>query len=323
MPSLTIAIPVYERLYGFQEALTSALAISEVSEILVVDNASSHSDFERIVHDANDHRLRYFRNNSNIGMFANWNRCGDLATGDFVSILGSDDLISEKFGKLFYNAISAHPDLDLFTGTFCLFDDSTSAVVIRKEYGSGVYTMRMMYEDAAREGLSFPVLFAVRTTLLREHRFIEHPHSGNDWLWAYDLAKHAKFVMADEPVGFWRTHGNQDHKASQHCTQDNWPLIYCLIAHELRLLNSPFSGLAKRRAIGVCLSWFINDKEPNGRWRDRIQSAEKSHHLFLSQVLKLIEKSWILSAIYKQTAPWLITYNIARVLRKLGVYPAM
>ena len=44
----TIAIPVYERLMGFEEALESALAVVGCTEILVSDDCSSHNDFEKI-----------------------------------------------------------------------------------------------------------------------------------------------------------------------------------------------------------------------------------------------------------------------------------
>ena len=46
---LTIAMPVYERIDFFQEALESALRQTPPVNIIVVDNASTKTDFKALI----------------------------------------------------------------------------------------------------------------------------------------------------------------------------------------------------------------------------------------------------------------------------------
>ena len=94
---LTIAIPVYNKLEFFREALASARAQTVSVHIIVVDNCSDHSEFESIVAQTNDPRVRYWRNASNLGMEGNWNACIEHCRTPFVSILHDDDALHPRF----------------------------------------------------------------------------------------------------------------------------------------------------------------------------------------------------------------------------------
>src|SRR5688572_728920 len=113
-PKLTIAIPVYERTFGFEEALLSALAVEECYEVLVVDDGSKHQEFEKICSRNQDPRVRYEKARQNLGIFGNWNRCAQLAKGDFITILCSDDIIEPDIYKRFHTALQQEPDIDVF-----------------------------------------------------------------------------------------------------------------------------------------------------------------------------------------------------------------
>ena len=70
---VTIAFPVFERYEFFEEALNSAINQTIVTPIIVVDNGSSHSKFKNYC-DKFPNKVKYYRNDFNIGMFANWNK---------------------------------------------------------------------------------------------------------------------------------------------------------------------------------------------------------------------------------------------------------
>ena len=42
-------------------------------------------------------RISYYKNKENLGMFGNWNRCLELARGEWVCILHSDDKIMPNY----------------------------------------------------------------------------------------------------------------------------------------------------------------------------------------------------------------------------------
>ena len=94
VPLVTIAIPTYNRANGY---LRQAIACSvnqtyQNIEIIISDNCSTDNT-EEIVKSFNDPRIRYFRQDKNIGMYNNENFCVQKAKGNFFLLLCDDDLI--------------------------------------------------------------------------------------------------------------------------------------------------------------------------------------------------------------------------------------
>lgn len=94
MVKCTIAIPVYNREDFIRRAVDSALEQDVPDlEILVVDNCSTDHTWD-VLHTYNDSRLRLVRNESNLGLIGNFNRCLSLAQGEYIKFLCSDDKLT-------------------------------------------------------------------------------------------------------------------------------------------------------------------------------------------------------------------------------------
>jgi glycosyltransferase involved in cell wall biosynthesis len=93
-PTCTVAIPVFNRKDMVQRAVASALAQPVPSlDVLVVDNCSTDGTWDALQR-LSDPRLRLVRNSHNVGLFGNFNRCLDLATGTYLRFLCSDDTLA-------------------------------------------------------------------------------------------------------------------------------------------------------------------------------------------------------------------------------------
>lgn len=96
-PSLTVAIPSYQRPHYLRECLESILnqpeARSERFSILICDNSADDAS-ERAIADllAAYPNVRYQRNECNIGADGNVLRVVDRAPGDFVWMMSDDDI---------------------------------------------------------------------------------------------------------------------------------------------------------------------------------------------------------------------------------------
>ncbi|MFN8595224.1 MAG: glycosyltransferase [Anaerolineae bacterium] len=91
MPRVSVCIPTYNRIAFLPKVIECALNQTFVDlEVLVVDNASTDETAE-IVAGYSDARVRYIRNDQNLGMVRNWNRCFELARGEYVTIWSDDD----------------------------------------------------------------------------------------------------------------------------------------------------------------------------------------------------------------------------------------
>ncbi len=122
-PLVTIAIPTYNRADGYlKEALQSAISQSyDNIEIIVADNCSI-DDTESLVKRYSDPRLRYYKQNKNIGPLNNFNFCVDQAKGAYFLMLHDDDMIDEDFVESCMVAANYRTDLGIIRTGIRLID---------------------------------------------------------------------------------------------------------------------------------------------------------------------------------------------------------
>lgn len=90
---VTIAIPTYNRANYLSDTIISALNQTYRNlEIIVSDNCSDDNTSE-VVKSFSDSRIKYFRQQKNLGMVGNWNFCVNNASGEYLLLLSDDDLI--------------------------------------------------------------------------------------------------------------------------------------------------------------------------------------------------------------------------------------
>jgi glycosyltransferase involved in cell wall biosynthesis len=115
-PKITIAIPTYKRGDLLKEAIDSAINQfgSIEYDIIVVDNDPTRDcGTERLMHTYNSQRLSYFKNSENIQMAGNWNRCFELAKGEYVLLLHDDDLLLPTFNLECIDIINQKNDVGI------------------------------------------------------------------------------------------------------------------------------------------------------------------------------------------------------------------
>src|SRR5688572_24981692 len=109
MSLVTIAIPTYDRLEYLKEAVASARTQTHGEiEILIGDDGTSREieDWSTAISSL-DSRVRYQRNQRNLGMADNWNALADAARGEFIVIIGDDDRLLPNFVQSLVKLIHA------------------------------------------------------------------------------------------------------------------------------------------------------------------------------------------------------------------------
>lgn len=122
-PLVSILIPAYnERHFG--EAFASALAQSGVELEIVVCDDSPGDGIKRAVARANDPRVRYVRNPSNLGFGANFTQCFSLARGEMIKFLNDDDRLRPGCAAALASVLAANPGVKLATTKRQPIDDN-------------------------------------------------------------------------------------------------------------------------------------------------------------------------------------------------------
>ena len=94
-PSVSICVPTYNGERYLRECLESIGSQTfQDYEVLIVDDGSTDDTLDICMSYARgDPRVRVERNTHNLGLVGNWNRCVDLARGEWIKFVFQDDLI--------------------------------------------------------------------------------------------------------------------------------------------------------------------------------------------------------------------------------------
>lgn len=129
-PFISIIIPTYNRSKIVRQTIESVLAQTyDNFELLILDDHST-DDSQLIIAQISDPRIKYIRHQCNLGFVSNWTYGVRLASGDYLAILGDDDLYKPDFLLNRIKAFQANPDLLAVTGQFECCDINNN--VIRK-----------------------------------------------------------------------------------------------------------------------------------------------------------------------------------------------
>jgi glycosyltransferase involved in cell wall biosynthesis len=153
-PTVTVCIPTFRRLHYLKEAVAAAQAQTlQNIEVLISDDGDSDEirDWsERAV--GSDSRVRYRRNDKNLGLGGNWNECANAARGDWVVIQGDDDRLLPSFCEALLT--NAQPDSAVLFSNHYVIDEQGTRLEKESEEWTVRYGRHLLsrgkVEDAAR-----------------------------------------------------------------------------------------------------------------------------------------------------------------------------
>jgi glycosyltransferase involved in cell wall biosynthesis len=116
VPRVSVCIPTYNYGHFLGAAIESVLGQEfDDFELVVVDNASQ-DDTPAVVARYHDPRLRLHRNDRNIGLFGNFARSLEIATGEFVKFLAADDWLHPAYLREAVALMQHHPTAGIVSG---------------------------------------------------------------------------------------------------------------------------------------------------------------------------------------------------------------
>ncbi len=224
---ITIAIPCYERKQYFLEALESAINQTVRCEIIVVDNCSSHDYFEKV---CNEKGIKYFRNECNIGLYRNINRCFELANTEYAKILDDDDLLLPNYIESFLKALEESPNIDVFFSNYSILKlGKVKPHDFNFPFGY-MENGKEIIEYGIKYKIGFPYMTsAFKKTKIHTEGEITEYSFGFDWEWIYTTADLLSFYGNPQELYKYRVHGNQSSSSNWIYHLLTVPYIYDMI----------------------------------------------------------------------------------------------
>ena len=115
MTTLSFIMPAWKSRF-LREAIGSIVGQTSPDWELVVVDDCSPDPIREIVESFGDSRIRYVRNERNIGgtdLVGQWNHCLSFATGDWVVLTGDDDRYQPEFCAECIRLAEKYPEVDL------------------------------------------------------------------------------------------------------------------------------------------------------------------------------------------------------------------
>lgn len=137
MPKLSVVMPVYNAQQYLAEAVESILNQTFTDfEFIIIDDCSTDNS-ATIINSYGDARIRFYKNETNLGISKTLNRGIELSNAEWIARMDADDISYPARFQRQYNFILANPDGALFSCLVRVIDQQGSIVrqdVFRSEY---------------------------------------------------------------------------------------------------------------------------------------------------------------------------------------------
>lgn len=129
-PKVSILIPAYNYAHYLPDALNSVLSQTFSNfEIIVVDNCSTDNT-KNIIDEyiQKDNRIKYYKNDENIGINRNYNQCLLYANGEYIKFLNADDKFAPTLLEEFVKILDEHPNVSIVTSHRQYFQNGDNVI---------------------------------------------------------------------------------------------------------------------------------------------------------------------------------------------------
>lgn len=177
MRLISFILPAYKAKF-LKQAIESILAQSYTTfELVIIDDASPEN-IEDVVSGFDDPRIRYYRNEENLGgesLVKQWNHCLQYAQGEYMMLAADDDLYHPDFLKTCVELADRYPHVDLIRSGAKQIDEHNQLIGI-----DGIipeYCSKYQYVYHWLQATTFTCIgnYMFKTAVIKEKKFIDFP----------------------------------------------------------------------------------------------------------------------------------------------------
>lgn len=214
-PLVSVLMTVYNRQEYIADAIQSVLDSSCTDwELVVVDDGSVDQSYEiaqRIA--AGNTKIRLFRNQKNLGQFANRDRAASLAKGKYIKYLDSDDLIYPHGLQVMVDAMEKFPE-----AAFGMPGLPNGEVPYPVKH-DGYEGVRKHFLDGNYFAFGPSALIFKKESFDAIGGFGDNPYVGSDTEIMIRLANKFDYVTMSPSLIWWRSHDQQEIKQGHSSNQ--------------------------------------------------------------------------------------------------------
>lgn len=123
-PLITIITASYNSVKTIERTIRSVIDQNTSNiEFMVIDNNSLDGTVD-VIKEYSNH-IDFWVSESDSGIYDAWNKGIEKSNGKFIAFLGSDDILTADYYRLFYQKILENPDIDYISSRMYINDTNT------------------------------------------------------------------------------------------------------------------------------------------------------------------------------------------------------
>lgn len=250
-PIVTVIIPTFNRCQYLKQAVDSVLEQTYPNvEIIVADNASTDNTTGLMASYVQSRNVKYYRNETNIGMYPNWKKAlREYATGTWILLLSDDDfLVAPDYLEKAIAIVENSPSIVAVFSNYCQYNETTRK---RREFrkslppvssGKDIFLNWNKFQ-------ALPSTVVFNSAKAKELGFFSNSDILScDWADFLRLVLHGDVGFLPDCVVAYRVHPENASRQPQDLSTGFKNLGYIKIAKEHAVSISAFPG-------SVIMSW--------------------------------------------------------------------
>nr|WP_308624413.1 glycosyltransferase [uncultured Eisenbergiella sp.] len=256
---VTYGIPSYNHINYVKQAIDSILNQTYKNiELIVIDDCSSDGSDKFLEQYSKEKGFTYIQNEKNIGPSRTSSKILNMARGQYVCLLASDDYIDSRKVELQMNFIDdSHETIDVLYGPVIEVDSENNVKRVigrdKNEVIKAEEALQNLYETGT--GLGLLQSGIMKTEVARKIDFLEG-YKSDDFLFLVRLLQSGHTVgYLATPLTYYRLHKHNSHKNPD----------YCLFELEIPVVKDFFPKKYQKRHyanfwLTASIKWFNNKK---------------------------------------------------------------
>ena len=215
-PLWSVMIPAYNCAPYIEQAIQSVLLQAPAEnfmQIEVVDDASTDADIQWLVKKIGNDRVKYFRQEKNVGSLRNFETCINRAQGQYVHILHGDDYVQEGFYHEVQRMFETYPSAAAVFTAYTQVDDKGRFICDSEIPANKAGIIPDWLSVIARNQKLQPPAVVVKRMVYEKLGSFFGVHYGEDWEMWVRIAANYSMVHSPEKLACYRVH---DENISSH-----------------------------------------------------------------------------------------------------------
>ncbi len=288
-PSITVLMPVYNAEKYLREAIDSILNQTFSDFELLILNDGSLDNSEEVILSYGDSRIRYIKNEKNIGLVATLNKGLDLIKSEYIFRMDADDISILNRLEIQKNFMDSHPHIGVSSAALERFGND-KAIWQSPRLNNEIKAYLLFGSSIAHA----PCVF--RTKILKENNIYYrdiHPHLEDYDLWIR-LMKVTDFANIDDVLYRYRVLDHNVTVLNAFSIIERKKKIYREVLQQLNI-DATDDELLMHIGFG-----YKNILPTNAnlikykKWLNKLIQSNKSMNVFpQEELLRIIELRWI------------------------------